>query len=33
MDVGDSDIDVSEVGDESESGESGSKTEIESESD
>ena len=32
VDVGDSDIDVSEVGDESESGESGSKTEIESES-
>ena len=33
MDVGDSDIDVSEVGDESESGESGSESEIESESD
>ena len=33
MDVGDSDIDDSEVGDESESGESGSESEIESESD
>ena len=30
MDVGDSDIDVSQVGDESESGESGSESEIES---
>ena len=33
MDVGDSDIDVREVGDESESGESGSESEIESKSD